>query len=102
MIFSRLPEPVLLILLAVLVGAVGGLGAVVFRLMIRAAQAGYHAFVPGSAHLPHYMTAVLPALGPFMVGLITTYGAREVRGRGGRIRPRVGVLGIVAPAITIG
>lgn len=111
---SRLPEPVLLLLLAVLVGAVGGLGAVVFRLMIRAAVTGFHALVPGSGHLPHYTTAVLPVLGLLLVGLITTYGAREVRGhgvpqilealalRGGRIRPRVGVLGIVAPAITIG
>ncbi len=111
---SRMPEPVLLLLLAVLVGSVGGLGAVVFRLMIRAALTGFHALLPGSGHFPHYTAAVLPVMGLLLVGLITTDGAREVRGhgvpqilealalRGGRIRPRVGVLGIVAPAITIG
>ncbi len=111
---TRLPEPVLLLVLAVLVGAVGGLGAVLFRLMIRVAANGFHALVPGSAHLPHDTTAILPVLGLLLVGVITTYFAREVKGhgvpqilealalRGGRIRPRVGLFGILAPAITIG
>jgi CIC family chloride channel protein len=113
---SRLPEPVLLLVLAVLVGAVGGVGAVVFRLMIRAAQVGFHAVIPtgGGSPLPHAATAVLPVLGLMLVGVISTYFAREVKGhgvpqilealalRGGRIRPRVGFFGILAPAITIG
>lgn len=113
---SRLPEPVLLLVLAVLVGAVGGAGAVVFRLMIRAAQYGFHAIIPTGAgtHLPHFTTAILPVLGLMLVGIISTYFAREVKGhgvpqilealalRGGRIRWRVGFFGILAPAITIG
>jgi len=104
----------LLVLLAMVVGAVGGLGAVVFRLMISAASAGFHALVPGAAHLPSYSVVILPVLGLLLVGVITTYFAREVKGhgvpqilealalRGGRIRPQVGFFGILAPAITIG
>ncbi len=110
----RLPEPLLLLVLAVLVGAVGGLGAVVFRLMIRWASAGFHVLLPPSAHFPPYTVAILPVLGLLLVGVISTYFAREVKGhgvpqileslalRGGRIRPRVGFFGILAPAITIG
>lgn len=58
--------------------------------------------------------AVVPAIGLLLVGFISTYLAKEVKGhgvpqilealalRGGRIRPRVGALGVLAPAITIG
>jgi len=111
---TAISEPVLLVLLAMVVGAVGGLGAVVFRLMISAASAGFHALVPGAAHLPSYSVVILPVLGLLLVGVITTYFAREVKGhgvpqilealalRGGRIRPQVGFFGILAPAITIG
>ena len=111
---ARLPEPVLLLVLAVLVGAVGGLGAVVFRLMIRWASTGFHLLIPTSAHLPPYTAVILPVFGLLLVGVISTYFAREVKGhgvpqilealalRGGRIRPRVGLFGILAPAITIG
>ncbi|EQD27965.1 Chloride channel, voltage gated, partial [mine drainage metagenome] len=55
-----------------------------------------------------------PAIGLLLVSLISHYFAKEVKGhgvpqileslalRGGRIRPRVGFFGILAPAITIG
>lgn len=103
----------------VLVGMVGilaGLGAVLFRLMIRwcrdlftllAGRASEAGLGPG-IHL------LVPALGLFLVGLITTYGAREVQGHGvpqllgslaeraGIIRARVAFLGVLAPALTIG
>lgn len=111
---SRLPEPILLILLAVVVGGVGGLGAVVFRLMIKAAAAGLAFLVHGALRLPPAGRLIEPVLGLLAVGAISTYFAREVKGhgvpqilealalRGGRIRKRVGFWGIVAPAITIG
>lgn len=109
-----IPEPVLIIALAVLVGIVGGLGAVVFRLMIRFAQVGFRWLAGGAFHLPHFTMAIMPVLGLLAVGVISTYFAREVKGhgvpqilealalRGGRIRPRVGFFGILAPALTIG
>ncbi len=111
---AKIPEPVLLILLAVLVGAVGGLGAVVFRLMIQAAAAGFGFLVHGALRLPPAGRLIEPVLGLLAVGAITTYFASEVKGhgvpqilealalRGGRIRKRVGFWGILAPAITIG
>ncbi len=109
-----IPEPVLIILLAVLVGVVGGVGAVVFRLMIQYAQIGFGWLTGASFHLPHFTSALSPVLGLLVVGIISTYFASEVKGhgvpqilealalRGGRIRPRVGFFGILAPALTIG
>jgi CIC family chloride channel protein len=109
-----IPEPVLLIGLAAVVGIVGGLGAVVFRLMITAARTGFLALVHGLLHLPPAGNLIMPVLGLLLVGVISTHFAREVKGhgvpqilealalRGGRIRPRVGLFGILAPAITIG
>ncbi|MDA8345817.1 MAG: chloride channel protein [Thermaerobacter sp.] len=109
-----IPEPVLIILLAVVVGVVGGVGAVLFRLMIQYAQVGFRWLAGASFHMPHVTVAIMPVLGLLAVGVISTYFAREVKGhgvpqilealalRGGRIRPRVGFFGILAPALTIG
>ncbi|MFR9780473.1 chloride channel protein [Micromonospora sp. MS34] len=113
-----------LLVLAVLVGAGAGLGAVAFRWLIGTATrlfSGHpdYAAVPGAAH-PH-----LPALGrwfvvlaPVAAGLL--YGplvhrfAREARGhgvpevmyavarRGGRIRARVAAVKALASALCIG
>lgn len=110
----------LLLSLALLTGVVGGLGAVLFRLMIAWVTAGMRlvlglvpwlsAFPPPRGDLP----LLAPLLGLLVVGAISQYAAPEVRGhgipqvlealalRGGRIRPRVAGLGIVAPAVTIG
>lgn len=112
-------EPFMLIVLALAVGVIGGLGAVVFRLMIRWLQIFFRDLLIGQglAFLGperHWAAAIVPALGLICVGVITTYFAREVKGhgvpqileslalRGGRIRPRVGAFGILAPALTIG
>ncbi|CAB1129653.1 Chloride channel protein, CIC family [Candidatus Hydrogenisulfobacillus filiaventi] len=105
--------PPLLLLWALATGVVGGLGAVLFRLMIRWAGlvfgAGWQA-----AGGRWWERPLEPAAGLLVVSLISHYLAREVKGhgvpqilealalRGGRIRPRVGILGIIAPAVTIG
>ncbi len=116
---TPLGEPALLVFLAILTGVVGGLGAVAFRLMIAGAQ---WFFVQGVVHhglsftggAQHWLVAITPALGLLLVGLISHKFAPEVKGHGvpqilealalrrGRIRPRVGLFGIIAPAITIG
>ncbi len=114
-----LREPAILVGLAIVIGVVGGLGAVLFRLMITGATWVFETlFVrhglafTGAART--WETAVTPALGLLLVGVISHHFAREVKGhgvpqileslalRGGRIRPRVGFFGILAPAITIG
>ncbi len=112
-------EPARLVGLAILVGIVGGFGAIIFRKMIGLVYSFFHGFLLGPGlHWPHGWHGDLliasPALGLLAVGVITTRFAREVKGhgvpqilealalRGGRIRPRVGFFGILAPAITIG
>lgn len=116
---APLGEPARLVGLAILVGVVGGVGALVFRWLISVVRYFFTQMLLGPdlgwshSALP-YVRVVSPALGLLLVGVITTYFAREVRGhgvpqilealalRGGRIRPRVGFFGILAPAITIG
>ncbi len=103
-------EPVALGTFAILVGIIGGLGAIVFRDMIHLFFLLFHA--PHAAAT--LWSALIPAVGLMLVGVITHFFAREVKGhgvpqileslalRGGRIRPRIAFFGILAPAITIG
>lgn len=107
--------PLVVMGLALVTGGVGGLGAILFRLMIRWVSDGVKMVLPLSANPGWYWTLSLaPAAGLLAVSLITHYWAREVKGhgvpqilealalRGGRIRPRISVFGIIAPALTIG
>ena len=111
-------------LLALLVGAGAGLGAVVFRYLIYFftwAATGHVEFgqqgrVP-SAHLPWLglgFFVVIPVIGGLLYGPLIYNWAREARGHGvpevmiavaeggGRIRPQVSVVKAVASAICIG
>jgi len=101
--------------LGVLVGLGGGLGAVVFRWMIKTFQAG---FFGNGKHILSFMgpyyTILLPALGGLLVGPLTHFLAPEAKGhgvpeimeavavRGGRIRARVAMIKSVASAVCIG
>ena len=113
-----------LFLLALLVGAGSGLGAVVFRYLIyfftwlatghsQFGQQGH----AGSAHLPWLglgFFVVIPAIGGLIYGPLIYRFAREARGHGvpevmiavaedgGRIRPQVSVVKAVASAVCIG
>ena len=116
---APLGEPALLVALALVTGLAGGVGAVAFRLMIRYCRwffvnllvdRGFRFAGPAQP----YLLILTPVLGLLAVGVISNHFAREVRGHGvpqilealalrrGRIRPRVGLFGILAPAITIG
>lgn len=113
---APLGEPLMLVGLSLAVGFVGGLGAILFRLMISWVQGFFRIFFGAHASglIGHWSPMVTPAIGLLAVSMITRYAAREVKGhgvpqilesialRGGRIRPRVGIFGILAPAITIG
>ena len=111
-------------LLALLIGAGAGLGAVVFRYLIyfftwlatghsQFGQAGY----AGSSHLPWLglgFFVVIPVIGGLLYGPLIYKWAREARGHGvpevmiavadngGRIRPQVSVVKALASALCIG
>jgi chloride channel protein, CIC family len=113
-----------LFLLALIVGAGSGLGAVVFRYLIYFftwLATGHGEFGQqgrvASAHLPWLGVAffiVIPAIGGLLYGPLIYNWAREARGHGvpevmiavadngGRIRPQVSVVKAVASALCIG
>ena len=102
-----------LIVLAVLIGLGGGLGAVAFRWLIDTFR---HLFLErGAAFLGHpYLLPLIPAVGGLLVGFIVLRWAREAQGHGvpevmaavategGRIRPRVAIVKSLASALCIG
>jgi CIC family chloride channel protein len=114
----RLHQHVYLSLLAILIGILGGYGALLFRYAIKIAQYCFyqntHDFLTFAHTLPVYLIIGLPALGGLVVGPIIYFGAREAKGhgvpevmeavalRGGRIRPRVALVKILASGICIG
>ena len=113
-----------LVVIALVIGAGSGLGAVVFRYLIyfftwlatghdQFGQAGY----TGSSHLPWLGLAffvLIPVIGGLVYGPLIYRYAREARGHGvpevmvavaengGRIRPQVSVVKALASALCIG
>ncbi len=119
LILARLPliwsEHSSLIVLGIIIGIGGGLGAVAFRWLIGAFHTvffGWGAVV--FAFMGAYYTIILPAIGGAVVGPLTVFLAPEARGhgvpeimqavavRGGRIRPRVAVIKAIASSVCIG
>lgn len=107
-----------MVLVAAGIGVLGGLGAVLFRLMIRGVQRG--AWGEGSfgvelvrAH-PWWWVVLAPGVGGLLVGLMVRYLAREVKGhgvpevmeavmlQGGAIRARIVAAKSIASAVCIG
>ncbi len=112
-----LGENVYLLLLAAIVGVMGGFGAVLFRWLIITFNDFF--FPMGTSieileALPWYYKVIPPAAGGLIAGPLVYFLAREAKGhgvpevmnavanRGGRIRARVMVIKILASAITIG
>lgn len=112
-----LGENVYLLILAALIGILGGFGAVLFREMIDVIRE--YAFVRGFSNealtsTPWYWIVLPPAIGGLIVGPLIYFFAREAKGhgipevmnavsnRGGKIRKRVMTIKTIASAITIG
>ena len=111
-------EYVFLLGVAALIGVLGGAGAIVFDLAIRAvARAAWGRAFPTLDMLqtaPFWQILLIPAAGGLAVGLITTFFVSEAKGHGvpevikavalngGRIRGRVAVAKTIASALTIG
>ena len=114
----RVNERVFMSVVAVLIGILGGYGAVVFRYAITAFQVLFYGdgldFLDVAPHVSWLRKLLIPALGGAIVGPIIYFWAREAKGhgvpevmeamalRGGRIRTRVTAVKIVASAISIG
>jgi chloride channel protein, CIC family len=106
------------ILMGVVIGVIGGYGAVGFRLAIGAVQLGSFGIVEPTfeflLELPWYWRLAMPIVGGLLVGPIVTFFASEAKGhgvpevmaavavRGGIIRGRVAAAKVAASAITIG
>ncbi len=106
------------LVLAVIIGVIGGYGAVGFRLAIAAVERiAFGAVEPGIDFilgLPWYWRLAIPVIGGLIVGPIVTYLASEAKGhgvpevmasvatKGGIIRGRVAAAKVIASAVTIG
>ena len=115
--YTQFSQNTYIIILAIIVGILGGFGAIGFRKLI----AFFQNFAIGSSgdvldmlsQLPWYLKLIIPILGALVVGPMIYFFAREAKGHGvpevmeavalknGRIRPRVVFVKAFASAITI-
>ncbi len=114
----RATEHTFMVLAAVVIGILGGFGAIFFRFAIRLFQGAFfgtwHYSLDYALSLPWYVKLLAPAAGGLIVGPIVYYFAKEARGHGvpevmesivlhgGAIRPRVVLAKITASAVCIG
>ncbi len=114
----RKSEHTYMVLIAILIGILGGYGAIFFRFAIRFFQAlafgSWHYTLEYVSGLPWYVKLLAPAAGGLIVGPVVYYFSREAKGsgvpeviesvflHGGAIRPRVLLAKIVASAVSIG
>lgn len=100
---------------SILVGLGAGIGAIIFRYLIKAVEwIGYVWFPSITSRWGNAYVVIVPAIGGLLVGLLVYYFAREAKGHGvpevmeavaihgGRIRPRVAVIKSLASSICIG
>lgn len=114
----RLNDQTVILILASIVGLIGGLGAIGFRELISLIQniaIGSHTNILSTVSaLPTYYKLILPIIGGLIVGPLVYYLGEETKGhgvpevmeavaiKGGRIRSRVMVLKAFVSAVTIG
>jgi len=112
-------ENLFIVLLAIGVGVLSGVGAVGVRFLIRLFQRLFFggngiALLEPLRHLPWWYILIAPAIGGLIIGPIIYYFAREAKGhgvpevmlatllQGGKIRPRVAFIKALVSALCIG
>lgn len=114
----RATEHTFMIIMAIIIGLVGGLGAVGIQYLIKFFKeifwGDWNANLEYLENLPIYVKILAPSLGGLCVGLIIYFVAKEAKGHGvpevmesialrdGVIRPRVVIAKLFASAICIG
>lgn len=114
----RVNEQVINALLAIFIGMASGFAAVLFRFSIKFFQDFFYHntsdFITFSQSVPLYLKIFIPALGGAIAGPIIYFLAIEAKGhgvpevmealalKGGRIRPRVAIVKMLASAVSIG
>jgi CIC family chloride channel protein len=115
---AKATDHVFMVVVAVIIGCLGGLGATAFRYLIQFVQrlswGGWDYSLELVREHPWWFVALVPALGGLIVGPLVYFLAREAKGHGvpevmesvalrsGVIRPRVVLVKSLASAITIG
>ena len=111
-------ENIFMITLAVVIGLLGGFGAVGIRMLIdyisELSFSGHGSLLENIMATPWYWKILIPAIGGLIVGPIIYFFAPEAKGhgvpevmqaiivKGGKIRPRVALVKAFASAVTIG
>lgn len=110
----RVGPQMFLVLLATVIGALTGLGAVSFLLLIRLVKHFFFGVIYSAMAPAPYLIFLLPALGGLLIGPLIHYFPKEAKGDGvpsametialggGIIKPRTVALRTVTAAITIG
>jgi CIC family chloride channel protein len=114
----RQTEQIYMVMVALVIGLLGGFSAIGIRLLIRAVNAiSWHQgayTIEYIAALPFWWKLLAPAIGGLFVGFIVHYISSEAKGhgvpevmeavvlRGGRMRPRVVAAKLLASGICIG
>ncbi len=113
---ARLSEHTFVLLIAVIIGLLGGYGAVVIQFAIKVFQEmfwGGEFTIAAIAAKPWYWKIIIPLIGGIVVGLVIRFVASEAKGHGvpevmeaialknGIIRPRVVIAKLFASAIYI-
>ncbi len=115
---ARMTEHTFLIIVAIIIGVMGGFSAIGIRALIKAISSisfhGDSSILQNIMHTPWYWVLIVPVIGGLIVGPIIYFLAPEAKGhgvpevmqaillRGGNIRPRVAIIKAIASAISIG